>query len=203
MKKLKNAAGNLDTFFKAMQVCTNILAVASVVGIVLILAAVVFHLDPGVIGTGFTSLDIGFLTLEIAPEFAPAPQTILIQAAVILVFAFALALVCRKFFTVLRQILAPMAQGEPFHAKVSEKVADLAKLSIVIGILANAAILVSQAITVFALDLPTLLVSERINKVTGNFVADLSFLAFSAVLFLLSHVFHHGEELQQLSDETL
>ena len=197
MKKLKNAAGNLDTFFKAMQVCTNILAVASVVGIVLILAAVVFHLDPGVIGTGFTSLDIGFLTLEIAPEFAPAPQTILIQAAVILVFAFALALVCRKFFTVLRQILAPMAQGEPFHAKVSEKVADLAKLSIVIGIL------VSQAITVFALDLPTLLVSERINKVTGNFVADLSFLAFSAVLFLLSHVFHHGEELQQLSDETL
>jgi len=39
--------------------------------------------------------------------------------------------------------------------------------------------------------------------VTGMFKIDLSFLIYWAILMLLSYVFRYGEQLQQLSDETL
>ena len=203
MEKIKKTAGHLDTFFKILHTCTGIAAITAAVGMGLILAALLLGIDPDRIGTGYASISIGFLALEIAPEYAPAQQTVLIQAAVLLGFGFALSLVCRRFVAVLRRILAPMTQGEPFRAEAGKNLSDLAKLSIVIGIVANAAMLTFQAMTVFALGLPQLLVSEKITHVTGNFTADLSFLAFSAVLFLLSYVFRYGEELQQLSDETL
>jgi len=35
------------------------------------------------------------------------------------------------------------------------------------------------------------------------FKIDLSFLIYWAILMLLSYVFRYGEQLQQLSDETL
>ena len=57
--------------------------------------------------------------------------------------------------------------------------------------------------TVFVFDLPALLVSEKIAHVGGLFEVDLSFLIYWAILMLLSYVFRYGEQLQQLSDETL
>ena len=38
---------------------------------------------------------------------------------------------------------------------------------------------------------------------TGMFQVDLPFLIYWAILTLLSFVFSHGEQLQQLDDETL
>ena len=49
----------------------------------------------------------------------------------------------------------------------------------------------------------TLLISEKITHVGGMFQIDLTFLVYWAILMLLSYVFQYGEQLQQLSDETL
>ena len=57
--------------------------------------------------------------------------------------------------------------------------------------------------TVFVYDLPGLLISHKITHVGGMFQVDLTFLIYWAILLLLSYVFRYGEELQQLSDETL
>ena len=76
-------------------------------------------------------------------------------------------------------------------------------MSINLGILANIIILADQMITVFVYDLPGLLMSEKITHVTGMFQVDLSFLIYWAIFTLLSFVFRHGEQLQQLDDETL
>lgn len=203
MEKMKTTASRLDKFFRILHTCTAIAAIAALVGIAIILAAFLFRISPDVIGTGYSSIDIGFLTLNIAPQYSPDQHTVLQVVAVELVFAFVLALACRRFIDCLRSILSPMIQGEPFRAAASRSLADLGKLSIVIGIVSNAAMLTSQAMTVFALNLPELLISEKITHIRGNFTADFSFLAFSAVLFLLSYVFRYGQELQQLSDETL
>lgn len=203
MEKMKSTAAKLDKLFRILHVCTAIAAIAALVGIAIILAAFVFHISPDAIGTGYSSIDIGFLTLNIAPQYTPDKQAMLLVVAAELVFAFVLALACRRFIDCLRRILSPMIQGEPFQAAASRNLTDLAKLSIVIGILVNAAVLTSQAMTVFALNLPELLISEKITHIQGSFTADFSFLVFSAVLFLLSYVFRYGEELQQLSDETL
>ena len=56
---------------------------------------------------------------------------------------------------------------------------------------------------VFFYGLPELMVSEKITQVTGMFSVDLTFLVYWGILHLLGYVFHYGEQLQQLSDETL
>ena len=58
-------------------------------------------------------------------------------------------------------------------------------------------------VMVFVYDLPGLLLSEKISHIGSTFQVDLSFLIFWAIFTLLSYVFQHGQQLQQLSDETL
>ena len=203
MNKLTNTAQKLDTFCKIVDILLSILCVAAVVCLGLVGAAFLFKLDPELSGTGYSSIDIGFLELEIAPEFSPAKNNVLIQVAIELALGFVSALLGRAGVKYIREILNPMAQGQPFNSIVSVNLKKLAKLTIVLGISINLIQIIDQAMVVFALDLPSLLISEKVVHVGGNFVFDLTFLAISAVFLLLSYIFHYGEELQTLSDETL
>ena len=56
---------------------------------------------------------------------------------------------------------------------------------------------------VFLMDLPSLLINGTVIHITANFNIDFTFVVISIVFFLLSYIFQYGEELQQLSDETL
>lgn len=96
-----------------------------------------------------------------------------------------------------------MTEEKPFDAVVGTNLRKLAKLSINLGILYNIIILSEQIMTVFVYDLPDLLLSEKITHIGGMFTLDLTFVVYWAFLMLLSYVFRYGEELQQLSDETL
>ena len=101
------------------------------------------------------------------------------------------------------RIIAVTKEEKPFDSIVSTNLKKLAKLSITLGILYNIIILSEQILTVFVYGLPGLLISEKIIHVDGMFKIDLTFLIYWAILLLLSYVFRYGEELQQLSDETL
>ena len=203
MNNLTNTARKLDKVFEIVHIVFGALAIACIVGVALIAVARLLNLDPSFIGTDYENFDIGFLELEISPAFAPDKWLVLAQAA------FTLLVSCRLFYDgrrgvgYIREILQPMIEEKPFDTVVSTNLKKLAKLSIVIGILVNIIILAEQIVTVFVFDLPGLLISEKIIRVTGMFKVDLSFLIYWAILMLLSYVFQHGEELQQLSDETL
>lgn len=203
MNHLSNTAKKLDTLFRILHIFLSILIVASVVGIAIIGAAFLFKLDPEMVGTGYTSLDVGFLELEIAPAFAPDPKLTLLQTAIRLALGFVCALFGRMCIRLLREILQPMSEGSPFTSIVTTNLKKLGKLTVILGIVLNVLNIADQAMAVFLLDLPGLLVGEAVTHVTGVFVFDFTFLVISAVFFLLSYVFQYGEELQQLSDETL
>ena len=203
MNNLTNTARKLDKVFEIAHIVFGALAIASIVGVALIAVAYFLKLDPEFIGTGYENFDIGFLELEVAPAFAPGKWMILAQAA------FTLLVSCRLFYDgrrgmgYIREILKPMIEEKPFDSVVSTNLKKLAKLSVVIGILCNIIILSEQIMTVFVYDLPGLLISEKITHVSGMFKIDLTFLIYWAILMLLSYVFRYGEQLQQLSDETL
>ena len=203
MNNLTNTAKKLDKVFEIAHIVFGALAIASIVGVALIVVAYVLKLDPEFIGTDYEQFDIGYLELEIAPAFAPDKWLVLAQAA------FTLLVSCRLFYDgrrglgYVREILKPMIDEKPFDSIVSTNLKKLAKLAIVIGILVNIIILSEQIMTVFVYDLPGLLISEKITHVTGMFKIDLTFLIYWAILMLLSYVFRYGESLQQLSDETL
>ena len=195
MNKLTQTAKRLDKFFHIMQIVTNVLWIGALACIGFLLVGVIFRLDPEVIGTGYESLELGFVELEIAQAHAPNKYLILAQAGVALAFS-------SVFMFVAWQAVKEI-QGEPFRSVVGQGLKKLAKYSLVLGIIGNVTILAEQIFTVFILDLPSLLLSEKISHISFNYEFDLVFLVVAAVLLLTSYVFRYGEELQQLSDETL
>ena len=203
MNNLSNTAKKLDKIFEIAHIVLGALAIACIVGVALILVAYLFKLDPEMIGTGYERFDIGFLELQVSPNYAPNKWLVLLQAAITLAVGCRLAYDGRRGVGYIREIRHPMTEGKPFDTIVSTNLKKLAKLSISLGILYNIILLSEQIMTVFVFDLPALLISEKIVHIGSMFSVDLTFLIYWAILLLLSYVFRYGEELQQLSDETL
>lgn len=203
MNNLSNTAKKLDRIFEIVHIVLGALAIACIVGVALIGTAYVLKWDPSRIGTGYATFDIGFLELTVAEAFAPHKWLILLQVAITLLVSCRLLYDGRRGVGYIREILRPMAEEKPFDSVVSTNLKKLATLSIHLGIFYNIIILSEQIISVFVYDLPSLLISEKITHVGGMFQVDLTFLIYWAILLLLSYVFLYGEQLQQLSDETL
>ncbi len=203
MNNLSKTAKTLDNFFHILQVLLSILCVAAIVGLAIIGAGFLFNLDPTTIGTNYELIDLAFIELEVAAAYAPTFQVMLLHAAVNLALGFVTAFIGRIGVKYIRQILQPMTQNQPFNSIVSNNLKKSATLSIILGVCYNLVTLVDQLMAVFVLDVPSLLISEKITHVTVNYSFDFTFLAVSGTLFLLSYIFRYGEELQQLSDETL
>ena len=203
MNNLSNAAKKLDKVFEIAHIVLGALAIACIVGVALIAVAYLLKLDPAMIGTGYENFDIGFLELTVAQGYAPDKWLVLLQAAISLLVGCRLMYEGRRGVGYIREILNPMKEEKPFDTIVSTNLKKLARLSITIGILYNIIILSEQLMTVFVYNLPGLLISEKIVHVDGMFQVDLAFVVYWAILLLLSYVFRYGEELQQLSDETL
>lgn len=203
MNKLSSTAKKLDTFFKVLQTCLNIAAVAVLVGLGIIGAGFLFHLDPGMIGTGYQNIDVGILSLEIAESYAPDKNLVLILLAVEMAIAFVSILIARCCNSCIRDILKPMISGEPFHSSVSESLKKLARYGLVLCVVLNLANIAVTAMYSFGFDLPGLLINDKVSSITIHSTFDLTFLLVAAALYLLSYIFRYGEQLQQLSDETL
>lgn len=203
MNNLSNTAKKLDKVLEIAHIVLGALAIACIVGVALISVAYILRLDPEIIGTGYSNFDVGFLELEIAEAYAPDKWMVLLQGAITLLVGCRLAYDSRRGVGYVREILHPMTEEKPFDAVVGTNLRKLAKLSINLGILYNIIILSEQIMTVFVYDLPDLLLSEKITHIGGMFTLDLTFVVYWAFLMLLSYVFRYGEELQQLSDETL
>ena len=203
MNNLTNTAKKLDRIFGIVHIVLGALAIACTVGVALIATEYLLKWEPSKIGTGYLNFEVGFLELTIAEAFAPNQWIVLLQTAITLLVSCRLLFVGRQGVGYIREILQPMAEEKPFASIVSTNLKKLAKLSIHVGILSNIIILTEQFIAVFAYKLPDLLIGEKITHVSAMFNVDLTFVIYWAILLLLSYVFRYGEELQQLSDETL
>lgn len=203
MKKLTKTATTLNTIFNIMEKVLFALSIAAIVCAALIGLGFALDWNPDSIATGFESLDIGFLELQIADGFAPAKWVVLLQAAVILIICCVCCLVARRMVLCISGILSPISQGQPFHDTISTNLKKLAILSIVMGVLLNLFSITELIFATFVYDLPDLLICEKITHIDVNYTIDISFLIVSGILLLLSYIFRYGTELQQLSDETL
>lgn len=203
MNNLSNTAKKLDKIFEIAHIVLGAMAIGFLVCVALIAVAYILKLDPSMIGTAYENFDIGFLELTVAQGYAPDKWLVLLQAAITLLVGCRLMYEGRRGVGYIREILNPMKEEKPFDSIVSTNLKKLAKLSITMGILYNIILLSEQVMTAFVYNLPGLLISEKIVHVDGMFQVDLAFVVYWAILLLLSYVFRYGEELQQLSDETL
>lgn len=201
-EKMVKMAKVLDKLFRILQRIIIICAAVSV--IVLGIFTVINAIDHNaVIGTDLNFVDIGPLTFELSEEAAPDNNAILVYAWIMAAAAIAIITVGCYAIGIIRKILAPMTQGDPFHPAVGREIRRLAFASLVIGIMQNIMGVAETLSMLHIFHLNTLLQDSQIQSVTANFRYDVSFIVVFFVLLLMSYIFHYGEELQKLSDETL
>lgn len=203
MNKLTKTAKTLDTVFKIIHILFTVVAVAAAVFFGIILIGYLCKWDPDTIGTGYAILELGSVELQLSDAFAPDKWLILLQTAIMLGLSFICLMIGRSSVKCIRNILNPMTKGEPFSSSAGGNLKKLAIYNLILGILYNIMMPAQDLLMVHAFDLPGLLISEKITHITVSPDFDLTFLIYSGILLLLSYVFRYGQELQQLSDETL
>ncbi len=104
---------------------------------------------------------------------------------------------------IVQGILRPMTQGKPFDCNISSALRKLAFLVLIMGVISYLLDNVTNVIFFHSLDISSLFSQEKVSGCTLSVVGDVSFLIWFGLLLLLSRVFQYGQQLQQLSDETL
>ena len=102
----------------------------------------------------------------------------------------------------LRKILKRMIQQRPFSG-TSQILNRMGCVSLIVCIIENLTNWALHRHMELSYQLPELFLGSSITKVTFQHQWDTTFLIVAVVVFVLSAVFRYGEELQQLSDETL
>ena len=203
MNNLTNSAKKLDKVFEIVHIVFGALAIASIVLVALIALSWIMGWNPEFIATDYNKLELGFLELTVADGYAPNKWQVLGQTAFVLLVACRLFYDGRRGVGYIREILKPMTEEKPFDSIVSTNLKKLANYTCALGIGLNLQKIIGHILLLKAYDLPLLLLSEKVSHVEFMFVFDLSFLVVYGILLLLSYIFRYGEELQQLSDETL
>lgn len=203
MNKLISTAKKLDTLFKVIQIVLTVAMVTLIVGIVIAAAGVIFDLPPDMVGTGFDTLELSFLKIRIAQGYMPAFHDILMIFLLGMILGVGWIVVFKIGVKYVRNILKPMSEGQPFNSVAYLNMKKLAILSLIYGVLNNCINIAELLMCSYGYNIEKLLENEKIIDVSINYDIDLAFLIITAVFFLMSYVFKYGEELQQLSDETL
>lgn len=202
MNKFSRSAYVLGT---VARIAKNVIGVTGIVMIcVLIVLSIANHIDPNtVIGTELNIVDIGPLSIELMEEYTPGNDAILRYAWVYGVLYALIAAAVYVGLGYVQKILAPIAEGNPFHPETAVHLKKLAYLSLVLGLVNNVGEIVGTSISLRSFQLDKLFGSDMIQSITVNYEIDLGFVIVFLVIMLMSYIFSYGAELQKLSDETL
>lgn len=201
MKKLQNTAKGLDTALKISFWGSAFAAALLCVGVVVL--CVLGFINPGAVTNTSRILDFGMIRFTMDPNFPLAPNDFLKEIICVSITSLAQVVVFCLFILCARRILAAMIQGQFFHNAMSRQLRHMGWLTICLGVIQNISKCVVFPYLLSGYDLDALFLGAMINGYELQFDLELTFLFWSCVLFLLSYVFAHGYELQQLSDETL
>jgi len=194
MKKLSSTANILYTLAKIASVCI-------IVGACIVLAAGVLLFAFGDASMmEFTSLDLGMLSFELSGIDLPMLKSVFLCEALP-----AMVLLAYGWYVlrILRQILLPMKNGQPFDTSISAKMKQLCWLTIGGGVCSQLTGFAASILMYKAFDFSNLFLNENITHVNMNLEFDLGFVVLALIWYMLSCIFRYGEELQKQSDETL
>ena len=200
MKNIKKLAKSVSWIFELGKMC-------SVLNVILALfqlgAVWLYYLMSGTFFGTSASLALGNVMFYLSEGFQPSTWESVLLATVEHLTTAAVSFLGYFLYKSVCAILDPLKEGQPFHHEVTVNTHRLGWLTVGMGAVG----VVSETVTYFMklniYDLRELFLSEKILNVTTTMVADLDFILYALILFLLSWIFRHGEELQQLSDETL
>lgn len=162
---------------------TCLISVALLIGLSLFYA---FNKD--VYNTLFGSIRIDFLQLMFKDDTALQKDTMSMWLPILFLLTAILIFIIYKSVKAIESICMITMDHTPFDLSVSNHIKNLAKYILAGGIVFN--ILEVCRVMYF-------------KQIKFDIRIEFSFLIFAALIYLLSYIFRYGQELQQLSDETL
>ena len=198
MNKMKTAAKLLDRIMSVLY------WIALISTAFILLCTVLFALVSGIpdlLRQSSVAVPLGSLLVTLRPEAVPAgaEKTVLFLSVYQLI---CMPLYCLILLTI-RDALKPFINGEPFHETVAKNLKRLAILLTVHTLLEWLSQRILYRIVTEVYDMTLVFNMENVISFGSKNGASLMPLLFAGALYLLSKVFLYGQELQQLSDETL
>lgn len=178
------------------QVC--LISFALLIGLSLFYA---FNKD--VYNTLFGSIRIDYLKLIFNDDAALHKDKMSMWLPLILLITAIFIFIIYKSIQTIESICTITIDHTPFDVRVSNHIKNLAKYILVGGIVFN--ILEVCRVLYFKqiLNFDLLFNTKYVTQIKFDIRIEFSFLIFAALIYLLSYIFRYGQELQQLSDETL
>ena len=198
MNKLSKTAKILSLLLNLL--CWTVLAGSLIYGSV---AAKALFLSAPSIETTISGITLDYLKLSSSTGGIPVSLSALkkMSAVTMLVYFLEVPLMCYGL-QLLRKVLKSMQEHRPFSG-VGNTLKKLGFVSFALALVENGTDYWLHSIMEHGYHLADLFRGSLITDVDFLFQVDYTFLLAAAVFFLLSWVFQYGEELQQLSDETV
>lgn len=195
MNNIQNPSKRINKFLSVFFWCC-------VVSMVLVaIWTIVIFVGKGAVGAELeTSLTLGDYKLTLADGYPlrDNPITLVNNISVILTLAMVLFEI-----KVLKEIFSPMASGLPFQGSVSKAIRKMAWIVLIYGAIGTVVKSITSRLLYQLLDIPSLFSPGKVSACSISIKSSGNFVVVFVLLILLSRIFKYGEELQQLSDETL
>ena len=163
----------------------------------------IFVSDKGIYNTIFGSIRIDYLQLIFKNDLALNKDKMSGWLPLLFLGIAFLVFIIYKSVKTVEEICSLTIDHSPFDKRVSNYITRLAQYIVAGGIVFN--ILDVCRIIYFKqiINFDVLLNTDYVTQIEFAFHPKISFLIVAALIYLLSFIFRYGQELQQLSDETL
>ena len=151
----------------------------------------------------FGSIRIDYLQLIFNDDLAFNKDKMSMWLPLIFLITAIFVFIIYKAVQTIESICTIAMDHTPFDVRVSNHIKKLAKYILAGGIVFN--ILEVCRVMYFKqiINFDLLFNTKYVTQINFGIRLHLSFLVFAALIYLLSYIFRYGQELQQLSDETL
>ena len=163
----------------------------------------IFVSDKGIYNTIFGSIRIDYLQLIFKNDLALNKDKMSGWLPLLFLGIAFLVFIIYKSVKTVEEICSLTINYSPFDKRVSNYITRLAQYIVAGGIVFN--ILDVCRIIYFKqiINFDVLLNTDYVTQIDFAFHPKISFLIVAVLIYLLSFIFRYGQELQQLSDETL
>ena len=150
-------------------------------------------------------LTIGELQLKLSGDLSSYLDMAKIKSSIVVMLIGAILTAAAVWYClrVLREILAPMKEGQPFASGIADKIRKLGWTVLVTGAIAEIGGMITSVFELRAYQLDKIVSAGPVSEISYNYGFRLWFVFAALIIFFLSYVFRYGEALQKESDETL
>ena len=189
---------------KKMCFVLEIVRGACLISVALLIGLSLFYaFNKDIYNTLFGSIRIDFLQLIFKDDATLYKDNMSMWLPILFLLTAILIFIIYKSVQTIESICTITMDHTPFDVRVADYIKNLAKYILVSGIVFN--ILEVCRVMYFKqiINFDLLFNPKYVTQIKFDIRFELSFLIFAALIYLLSYIFRYGQELQQLSDETL